>query len=679
MKEFCLQLITGITSVPKNFKQLYERLKHSNCIEEQSSSDKNSDKIIYRLKKGVLIGGVHISKNKAGVFYSFDKAQGYFPLDTRCKTLFQNDIVVAVIVQRQGRKKAKVLLTIPLAEKKELFCIKNKGSKVLGIPFRKTIKPNIRIDKLDKTSLSLPNESVVNINFKKNKIEEVFGTLKDPNIDERISLALYHRKIDFSPESITLAESFGQEVIIDLYPDRLDLRHLPFCTIDPDDAKDHDDAIYFDGENSMLYVAIADVSEYVSPDTLLDEQAKERGFSVYFPHKCYPMLPENLSENICSLKQDKERLVLLWRLRIHRQNAEVITSELSKAIIINRQNISYTKLDKLLEGKPLKLHAGVKESLMDFYQIASKIHAKRLKNGYEFFDDEIKLKLDLQGQIESILIHSNGPSHMIVEEAMLLANKASAKFLSEKIDGKGIYRVHKNPPKEKIDELFFNLKLMGYIIPKDKNLHDTIQNIQKQAKKKNTQKQIDRMIIKAQSQATYSPQNIGHFGLGFEAYSHFTSPIRRYSDLILHRIMKEILLGDLDSNRRLSYLLEQLKISCILINDQENQIGRIETDFKDRKYARWAQKHIGVRLQAYVIDEQYPAIAIALDTIVGARLFVDSLPLDISRLDTIEVEIISADIVKRRISAQIIIPQHISLEKYQKIFKRNKFYKKDKK
>lgn len=673
MKEFCLQLIAGSTTIPKKFKQFYGRLKQSGCVEERI----NFGATIYRLKKGFLIGRARVVKNKRGFFHSFDK-QGSFPIDTHRKALCQNDIIVASLIQKQGKKKAKIILTAHFHERKELVYIKNKGSKILGIPFKKNAELNIRMDKLDTTSFDLANESIVSINLKKNKIEEVIGTLKDPNVDEIISLTINHRKIEFSPESIALAQSFGKEVAADLYSDRLDVRHLPFCTIDPDDAKDHDDAIYFDSKNSVLYVAIADVSEYVSLNTSLDEEAKERGFSVYFPHKSHPMLPKNLSENICSLKQNKERLALLWRLRLHRQTAKVIASDLSKAIIVNHQNISYTKLDELLQGKSIKLHANVKQSLMDFYRVASKIRSQRLKNGYHFFNDEIKLKLDSQGQLKDVLIHSNGPSHMIVEEAMLLANKTSAEFLSEKIDGRGIYRVHKSPPKEKIDELFFNLKSMGYHIPKNKNLHDTIEDIQKQAERKNTQKQIDKMIIKAQSQATYSSKNIGHFGLGFQAYSHFTSPIRRYSDLILHRIMKEILWDNPSSNKRLSYLLEQLKISCILINDQENQINKIEIDFKDRKYARWAQKHIGTRIQAYIIDERYPAIAVALNTIVGARLFIDSLSLDIARFDTIEVEIISADIIKAKILTQAVTTSEILLEKHVKTRKKTRRYTKDK-
>ncbi|PAF42039.1 ribonuclease R family protein [Helicobacter sp. 11S03491-1] len=649
MKEFLLQLTYGIKSIPKKCQEIYELLRENNSIQESKN--------FYQLKENYIIGSIDISRGGRVFLCAFkSRSQKDFFIDSKPKSIGQDDIVLARLLKIRGKTKAKII-TMLYSQSSHILCYLEKiKGEIVGILIKDPYCKPIRLGISQKSLFALPKHCVVSIDAHTNQINEVLGVLEDPQIDEKISLFLYHHPCNFSSESLKFAESFGQEVDVGLYSHRRDLRHLAFCTIDPDDAKDHDDGIYFDVSKHELYVAIADVSEYVSPDCPLDLEAKKRGFSVYFPHISYPMLPKNLSENICSLHQDKDRLAFVWRLRLHRRNFDVIDAELFEAVVHNYQNISYTNVDKLLKNEEIAIDDRVKESILNFYPIAQKIHSKRLKKGYEFFNDEIKLELNSNGMLQKVNVYPQTFSHMIVEEAMLLANKQTAKFLREHLQNNGIYRVHEHPSKERIDELFFELNSLGYSIPPDfsSNLHQCLQAIQTQAKKKNAQKQIDKMIIKAQSQANYSPYNLGHFGLGFEEYTHFTSPIRRYSDLMLHRILKQILLNTPHSNKKLMHLLGCIQASCMLLNDQERQVFKIETDFKNRKYARWAFENIGFKLKASITDENYPPLASGLDTIIGARLIVEKLPLELHKFDEVCVQIVNADILSGKIFVRVI-------------------------
>ncbi|PAF52226.1 ribonuclease R family protein [Helicobacter sp. 13S00477-4] len=637
MREFYLRLAYGMKSIPRKYKQITDDFKRKGFVKKIDE--------VYCFSKGYLVGSIDISRGGRVFLCPFGNDKKDFILNGLPKNVFQNDIVLVRLIKNRGKVKAKFVKLLHTQNSKILCYLKKIKGEILAIELKNPRKRPIRLNISKKSLLELPRFCVVSVDLSSKTIQEVIGPLEDALIDEKISL--FGRVQDFSFEAKLLADSFGQEVDSKMYPNRLDLTHLPFFTIDPDDAKDHDDAIYFDSTASELYIAIADVSEYVSTECCLDIEARHRGFSVYLPHKSYPMLPPNLSENICSLKEGKTRLAFVWHLRLHKRSNEVIRASLFEALICNHQNISYTKVNSLFEGKKISLDSRVEKSIRDFLPIAQRLRSKRLKKGYEFFNDEIKLKLNNKGMLEKINVLDEGKSHIIVEEAMLLANQEAAKLLDTHLE-KGIYRIHQKPSESRMNELLFDLKSIGFMIQNTKDIHHCIESIQKQAKKKNMLKQIDRMIIKAQSQASYSPDNIGHFGLGFKAYSHFTSPIRRYSDLILHRILKEIVTDSKDSGR-LAYLLRNLSFYCSLLNEQEREISKIEIDFKDRKYARWAQEHIKTRLQAVVIDENYPPIANALTTITGARLFMMDLDVEVNKLDVVDVEIMDAEVATGRI------------------------------
>ena len=455
------------------------------------------------------------------------------------------------------------------------------------------------------------NGDILLVNSKSYNVVEKFGNLKDARVDEKISLFLY--------DEFNRINKNEPEVVSELGSDdsRVDLRHLNFSTIDPASAKDHDDAIYYDEEKSILYVAIADVSHFVPIGSALDLSAFEKSTSAYFPHKVFPMLPASLSEELCSLKPEVDRFAYVFKIFLDTKNLSVKKSELFEAVINSKSKYSYGRIDRVLENKLdqySKTDKEIFESLICLYDVTKKLRTKRLKNGYDFRTSEIRQKLDFNKELVGVEVEFSSASHQLVEECMLLANVEAA----NKVNNLAIYRIHEEPSFKTISKLVDEVSLLGIQVKMKENVHSTILAIQKQAKHSMLRDEVDELIIKAQTQAKYSPKNFGHFGLGFKNYSHFTSPIRRYSDLVLHRILKT------------KDVPKDIEDICAHISNQERKITTMVWDFEDRKFARWAQKHIGEELQVQVVDPEraivktykdMPGVRIHLDNYKGEKLF----------------------------------------------------------
>ena len=504
----------------------------------------------------------------------------------------------------------------------------------------------VTVDAREKALAQLPKHAVLKVDSLSGRITEVLGILSDPRVDEAISLALYDKHEDFPKKAILEAQSYGTQVDKSYYPNRIDLTHLPFCTIDPVTAKDFDDAIYFDLQNLTLYVAIADVTAYVYPFSALDEEAKERGFTIYFPHKSIPMLPRELSENICSLMPDEDRLTYTFKLIFDKETFSVKEFELFEAVIRSQRRYTYDQIDAFIANQwdqASALDHTLWEWIEPLIDITAILRENRLKKGFEFHSTEISLTLNEEGHITQTTREEQTTSHSLIEECMLLANKAAATYFDF-----GIFRVHPEPKREKIRDLIDNLRALGIEPPKTKDIHELITHIQAQVKDSSMAPHIDKLIIRTQQQATYAAHNIGHFGLGFAYYTHFTSPIRRYSDLILHRLLKSILHKDEKTQR---YTLATIEDLTEKISDLERETTRIAWDFDDRKFARWAADNIGKTFKATVTDidrfGQKDTIAVIDDEIFGARIFIA--PRDEHLFESIEVTITHANIATTRI------------------------------
>lgn len=496
----------------------------------------------------------------------------------------------------------------------------------------------------------LPDQTVIKVDTTIQDVVEVLGVLSDPAVDEKIALASVGRSEEFSSRILKEVRSYGDSVDKSYYPNRKDITDLPLITIDPKTAKDYDDAIYFDRENFELYVAIADVTSYVNPFTATDEEAKRRGFTIYFPHKSIPMLPRELSENLCSLVPDQERLSFVFKIKLNKENYQIVKYDLFEAIIRSKRRYTYERVDEIFEGgeKDAK-----DEQFFTFLEPLSKItetiREARLSRGFDFDNAEIRLHLDEELNLVSTDKEVQTLSHRVIEECMLLANRCAASYFNE-----GIFRIHEAPDGKSMKQLTESLLEVGIEPVFHDNVYDMIAEVQEKAEKLGVKEQVDALIIRSLKRAEYNYLNKGHFGLGFDNYTHFTSPIRRYSDLILHRLLKAIIYRDGKLER---YILSQLPFLTEDISDLERKTTKVEWEYEDRVFARWAEKNIGKEFEAVIVDLHPTKDTVVKldDTIAGARIFVKKGNNEHALFERVKIRITGSNIATTRISGEFVV------------------------
>jgi len=554
-------------------------------------------------------------------------------------------VVVKRIIAKRGRASAKVVLVINRAHIYTIaYTTRDEGGNFALLNIKNALPTEAVMEGMDIKAFE--QGTVLKVDNDTSKVLEVMGNLNDPKVDEKISLALFHRRDGFEQDSLNQAKEVESEVTASEHANRVDLRALDFCTIDPVSAKDFDDAIYWDRDNSILYVAIADVSHYVAYFSPIDIEAKLRAFTTYFPHKSFPMLPRELSENICSLKPHVDRLALVSKVHLDPKSLQPIKEEFFEAIIHSKRRFNYDEIDAYLAD-----HSnanGVDQQMLEFllplHAVTKRLKTMRLKEGFDFRSEEIRVEIDKNHLLKGTTIETGTPSHSLIEECMLVANKASAKRLE-----KSIFRIHEPPSLEKLEALLEDLMPLGILIDDYSESPELIRKIQTQAQAVGLEKEVDALIIKSLKQASYSDENVGHFGLGFTHYSHFTSPIRRYSDLILHRMIKAQLRND---GEEMEYLLRNIKSLCVRVSSLERESTKAEWDFRDRKFARWAKEHEGEQFVAMVMELNDNAAKALLEAdIKGVVVHIRNDDLEL--FDKLNVIIERADIASTDIMAVV--------------------------
>ncbi len=362
--------------------------------------------------------------------------------------------------------------------------------------------------------------------------------------------------IDQVVEENNLPHEWSKEIVAELKElehkkepkNRVDLRSHPFVTIDGKDAKDFDDAVFCKEELNgfMLQVAIADVADIVKQGTELDFEALKRGTSIYFPKKVIPMLPEEISNNLCSLVPREDRNVLVCKIIFNKEG--VINSyEFDEAIINSNKRFTYNEVEYLSQDNQVNISSNILDSINALKNLTKKLLKERLKrSALEIDSAEPVLKFDNKDNINEILVPKRLFAHQMIEEAMISANICAAKFIKKHL-GFGIYRIHEEPENLKIENLkkFFSLKGLS-----SKSFSDALELINgfiSHVNKNEENKMLNILILQSLKRAQYSTKEVGHFGLQLKEYSHFTSPIRRYPDLISHRLIKNILNKEVQS------------------------------------------------------------------------------------------------------------------------------------
>ncbi|MCR6573376.1 RNB domain-containing ribonuclease [Campylobacter insulaenigrae] len=594
----------------------------------------------YYLKDGFTFGKIDISNNGTGFLQSFD-------LNFKKDLLIENKnlkganyadvVVVKLLPIKKKRPSAKVILVLKRAHETSLVITKKYGEAILGMNIQTGLTCALKASQ--KSLKALPLGTILKIENNNNNITEVIGHIDDDFIDEKISLALYNKNTIFDTLCENEAKAYGDIVDANMYPQRVDLRKLSFCTIDPIDAKDFDDAIYYDKKEHAIYIAIADVSSYAHAYSAIDKEARNRGFSIYFPHIAIPMLPRSLSENICSLKPNEDRLAFCFKITLNHDN-EIIKEELFESIINSKRRFNYDEVDNyLVKLKDLEDLNWIYE----LFTITQNLRKKRLKNACEFKTQELRMQLDEFNKLKSARLEDDTSSHNLIEECMLLANKAAAKLIEV-----GIFRNHLSPDFKKIDQLLTDLSTLSIDVNSKNNTIELFKDVQTLADELNIRPEVDKLIIKAQKKAEYSSENAGHFGLGFDKYTHFTSPIRRYSDLILHRLLKAKINND---KKLFDYLLLNIQNTCEELSILEREADKVAWDFMDRKFARWAKENIGKKFKAIVIENQNSLQVKLDDKIKGALITIIGSKANL--LEHVEIEITQVDIISAKIFGKI--------------------------
>jgi ribonuclease R len=423
------------------------------------------------------------------------------------------------------------------------------------------------------------------------KVTKILG-LPGNNNAEMVGIALERGfPSDFPADVEAESQALAQKGITpDEIQGRRDMRSIPTCTIDPVDAKDFDDALSVrmlpDG-NIEVGIHIADVSHYVRPGTALDREAFQRGTSVYLVDRTIPMLPEALSNDLCSLKPNVDRLAMSAILTLNPE-ARIVSTWYGKTVIHSAKRFSYEEAQGVLDTGT----GPMATELQTLDTLAKKILAKRVQEGTLILDtDEVKFELDKDGVPLRAYRKVRGDTHKLIEEFMLLANRKVAEVFKaeEKRDGIGVYRIHDLPDAEKIEDFRFLVESLGYDVPKGKLQPKMFDTLLKELAHAPEKDMITSVLIRSMAKAIYSTKNIGHFGLGFEDYTHFTSPIRRYPDLVVHRLLQHIL------THKPIRTKEQKNFERMMVHSSDRERSAAEAERASIKYKQveYMQTRIG--------------------------------------------------------------------------------------
>ena len=529
-------------------KKAFDRRLRAMVRDKQLSCNKNG---VYRpFSNRGLLTGVVIANPKGFGFVALDKGGKDLRLTSQqMKLVFHGDKVkVRLLNKKLDAEIVEVLETV----KSLVGRLHLDGKFPYVVVDDRRIKHNIEITEL--LDGCLDNQVVVVEILSsptlesdaKGKVSSIIGNYLDEGVE--VDSAIYRHQIPavFSEKALLESAKLPTKVISKDKKNRVDITNLELITIDGDDSRDFDDAVYAEPTKNgwKLLVAIADVSHYVKEGSELDGESFERGNSVYFPHRVVPMLPEVISNGLCSLNPEVERLCMVCEMSIDPLGV-LLDYKFYSAVMLSHARLTYGQVNEMIVDKksPLRnVFSKVVENIDFFFFFYKTLRISRQKRGVMDFDRiESQIIFDGKGKIKDIVASSRNDAHRLIEECMLMANQSAAKFL-QKNNEDFLYRSHPKPTAEKVEltQKFLTaigLSLEGGIQPESRNFA----NVLKQAKGRDDENIIKTVVLRTMKQATYTPVNEGHFGLAFEDYAHFTSPIRRYPDLLVHRAIKRVL------------------------------------------------------------------------------------------------------------------------------------------
>ena len=451
---------------------------------------------------------------------------------------------------------------------------------------------------------------IIEIDRRTGRLIQIFGHPDEPLVDTRVVIKRFGLRTEYSPEALKEAESLSSRINQEARRGRRDFRRWLTVTIDGETAQDFDDAVSIKklpNNNYLLGVHIADVSHYVEAGSALDEEAKKRGTSVYFPDLTLHMFPERLATNLCSLRPRVTRLTFSVLLEINRKG-EVVKADFYPSIIKTVERMTYTSVYKIFQGdkEESQKYAHILDDLFLMRELASLLRERREASGslnFDLLEPELIYK---EGKLAEIAAFEQNEAHHLIEEFMVAANEAVATFFSER-GLPAIYRVHPPPAASDLEELRQKMLALGLYLPRgDQIKPQDLQRLLRQAAGRPEEKFVNVQVLRALRLAVYSDENIGHYGLAKDNYTHFTSPIRRYPDLIVHRLLKAGLAGKKASVDDLAELAWHCS-SC------ERQAEAAERELIEWRIFRFLKTKLGEQVKGLVVDINRAGVVVELE------------------------------------------------------------------
>lgn len=507
-------------------------------------------------KLDLISGRVEGHRDGFGFVITDEPGSDIFMPAREMRKVFPNDIVLVRVtgVNDRNRREGRIVEVLERNTQQIAGRFYKEGGICYVNPDNKSMAQDIVIPTKDAHKAKNGDFVVVEITAQPDarrqatgKVVKVLGNQLTPGMEMELAVRSYDLPWEWPKALEQQATKIAKKISDADTNGRKDLRDLPFITIDGDDSKDFDDAVYCEKRESggwRLYVAVADVAHYVKPKTALDKEAELRGNSVYFSAEVIPMLPEVLSNEMCSLKPKVDRLAMVCDMTLN-DKGKVLRYRFYEAVIHSHARTTYTQVAEVLDKKQSIDDKTVLKNIRTLLSLYNRLHKNRqLRGAIEFDSQDTKVVFGDNGKIEKIVLRERNVAHRIIEECMLFANVITAKYL-EKNKIPTLYRVHESPDEQKLIALHeflgaLGLKLHGALEPTAKEYCNLLKKIENRKDKH----LIQTVLLRSMQQAIYSPKNHGHFGLAYDAYCHFTSPIRRYPDLLVHRALKSLISKD---------------------------------------------------------------------------------------------------------------------------------------
>jgi len=599
-------------------------------------------------KMDLVAGRISAHKDGYGFVMPEDGESDLYLSPRQMRSVLHGDRVLASVigVDARGRREGAVREILERAHERIVGRFVEESGIALVVPDDPRINQDIMIP-LPDTNGARPGQVVVAQILQQpgqrqppvGRVIEILGKSGAPGMATEIAIRNFDLPFEWPDGVEEEARAFGDSVTEAMHQGRRDLRDLPLVTIDGADARDFDDAVYAQRRKNgwRLVVAIADVSAYVKPGSALDVEAVKRATSVYFPGRVIPMLPEELSNGLCSLKPDVDRLCVICDMSIN-DSGVVTRSRFDTAVMCSHARLTYQQVwDWLVSGES-EIRPGataVSSSLKDLYGLYKALRRARTRRGaIDFESTEVQFQFDERGAVADIVPYERNDAHMLIEECMITANVEAANFLLRQ-QLPAPFRAHEPPQPDRLESLEQFLRGLGIRVPwKSRPEPRDFEKIVQQVKGRDDQPLIMAVLLRAQSLATYQAANTGHFGLALKAYAHFTSPIRRYPDLLVHRAIHHVIKNR--GPKGYAWSRDGMDKICEQCSHRSRRAEEAERDVNDRLKCYFMEQHIGDVFKGQVTGVTSFGLFVELsNNHVSGLVHITSLPNDYYHFDPV--------------------------------------------